>query len=203
MGKKTNNTSFGNGNDQDLYGSWGGNSAYISEHKFKEQHMKKFAARQLQLRNKQEQAEKYRNFPNGPKKKGLLAIIPKTEPVVPRKPDYATGSMTEEDVAEMVKGKEVLTLKQIEDFFESKIKQKVCFEGVPVTVLEVFPRSVGVAVQFSITKTEIGQLISNDSSTRKNKEQVYCTVNIEGSGPVKLFGKIQGSIHEKFKILFS
>lgn len=135
---------------------WSTKQTPISVRKFNEDHVKKFNARQQQKR-KQEQEEKYQDFPKSQQEQVSLARFKEVQPVVQPKPAYLT-SMTDADAAELVKEKHVFTLKQIEDFFESKVNQKICFEGIPVTVLEVFPRSEGVAVKFFIRKTDIGQL---------------------------------------------
>ncbi len=135
---------------------WSTKQTPISVRKFNEDHVKKFNARQQQKRQ-QEQEEKYQDFPKSQQEQVSLARFKEVQPVVQPKPAYLT-SMTDADAAELVKEKHVFTLKQIEDFFESKVNQKICFEGIPVTVLEVFPRSEGVAVKFFIRKTDIGQL---------------------------------------------
>ena len=180
---------------------WDTKNISIFVQKFNQDHMRKFNARQQRLREKE---EKLKNFPTSTKQKALstnLQRVKRSKPAEQSLPSYAT-KMTNEDINELFQEVKTFSLQQIAAFFEGKVNEKVCFEGVPVTVVEVFPRSEGVAVKFFIRKTDVGQLTLSRSMNEQKKQRPVALVDIDGSGRTRLFGEIQGAINENFKVLF-
>lgn len=112
------------------------------------------------------------------------------------------SKMTTEDQSELLNQIKKPTRGQINNFFEDKIGNFVCFEGMTLIVNSVFPRDQGkIAVEFLCPSKNLGLLMKNRKQNEQLKRLPVAIIET-ATGNVSIFGEIQLGIGEKFKVIF-
>ncbi len=111
--------------------------------------------------------------------------------------------MADVDRELLEKETQIIPKQEIFNFFNSKLKanQKIHFAELPLIVKSANLRNDSVIVEFYCGLGSLSQLLFSLKSLEQNKMKPSSPIQLNGES-VKVFGKIQGSLAQTFKVLF-
>lgn len=116
-----------------------------------------------------------------------------------RTPDYFK-SMSNEDIQKM--DPERIPFQSIVKYLESAIGKRICIEGVPASVVDVFERPSGVAVKVSMTLSDLLNLKIIYSPKEKKQQPPTVSIYVDNEKHI-ISCSFEGMLEKTFKIFIT